>query len=96
MLHTLLNTSTVHTFTLNVPFLTFLLKFLKPGVPTCKLAYFCSLGHSRIFAGSSMLGRQVKDTKRFPGLCSFQGNSGTTELYVYYPSHHYASDNTPV
>lgn len=82
MLHTLLNTSTVRTSMLNVPFPTFLLKFLKPGVPTrsvtCKLAYVCSLGHSRIFAGSNMLGRQVKDNKRFPDLCSFQGNYDIT------------------
>lgn len=47
----------------NVTVLTFLFKFLKPGVPTrsviCKFAYFCSLGDSRISAGSTTLDRQA-------------------------------------
>lgn len=76
MLHKLLNTPTVHMSMLNVTILTFLPKFLKPGVPikslTCKLACFWSLGHSMIFAGSNTLGRQAKDTKRSPDLFCFQ------------------------
>lgn len=53
--HTLLNTSVVHASLVSGIFLTFLLKFPKPGVPTrsvtCKLASFWSLCDSRIFAG---------------------------------------------
>lgn len=84
MLHILLNTSTVHMSILNVTFPTFLLKFFKPGVPTrsvtCKLAYFCSLGHSRIFVGSNMLDRQrtTKEPRINEILVSL-------ELCVYYP-----------
>ena len=51
----LLNTCIIHTSVVNATFLTFLFKFLKPRVPTrsvtCKLAYFCSVVDSRIFAG---------------------------------------------
>lgn len=86
--HTLLNTSVVHASLVSGIFLTFLLKFSKPGVPTrsvtCKLASFWSLCDSRIFAGPLyQAGRQAK------GLFN---SSITCTMCILPRKNHYTSD----